>query len=463
MATSAEDTSVLEDELTCPVCLDLYRDPHLLPCGHNFCLQCLRRLKGRSERGRFRCPECRQTHRCSAPTQKNFKLGNIAEDYRRKGAKGPAQNHEPPNRTLSQVCCDYCPPPDMGNAGKGPAGASAASGLAVKTCLKCEVSMCPEHVRPHLELPAFREHPLVEPLGDMRKRKCPEHDEMFRYYCMDERKCLCNACTIEGAHAGHSIKTLRNTMKDLKASLEGQLHKVERKISRTEGVLQHQKREERRHEEFLEDADQRIVALGEVLKVRLDGFLTSLRECPRSPEVECGSGIQQNLTWITQDQDRLREVHRGIQNLLQEKDPFHFVKEYHSSGKRFRRLLKKPLFFPEYTLVDTDTLSDNMEGKLEEFMTELRQHVTSVIETICSSEEEGRELLEEEEEDEEEDEDEEDEDDNDSDEEEEEAEEEMRSEEELVQNHSESGDELYSPEEEDEEDDDEEEEVILSD
>lgn len=73
-------------------------------------------------------------------------------------------------------------------------------------------------MKPHLELPAFREHPLTEPLGDLRKRKCPEHDEMYRYYCMDDRVCVCNACTIEGSHAGHTIKTLKNTMKDLKVN-----------------------------------------------------------------------------------------------------------------------------------------------------------------------------------------------------------------------------------------------------
>lgn len=33
---------------------------------------------------------------------------------------------------------------------------------------------------------------------------------------MDDKVCVCNACTIEGGHSGHRIKTLKNTMKDLK-------------------------------------------------------------------------------------------------------------------------------------------------------------------------------------------------------------------------------------------------------
>lgn len=211
MATSAGESSILEEELTCPVCLDLYRDPHLLPCGHNFCLPCLRRLKSRSDRGRLRCPECRQSHRSSANWQKNFKLANIADSFRRRGQSvRSTQSRGDPSHRPAEVHCDYCPVDGSGD-GKGL--------MAVKTCLKCEVSMCPKHVQPHLELPAFREHPLVEPLNDMRKRKCLEHDEMFRYYCMDERLFLCNACTIEGTHNGHCIKTLKNTMKDFKVGL----------------------------------------------------------------------------------------------------------------------------------------------------------------------------------------------------------------------------------------------------
>lgn len=31
----------MEEELTCPVCLELYADPLMLPCSHSLCKKCL--------------------------------------------------------------------------------------------------------------------------------------------------------------------------------------------------------------------------------------------------------------------------------------------------------------------------------------------------------------------------------------------------------------------------------------
>lgn len=79
--------------------------------------------------------------------------------------------------------CDCCP--DKEN-------------LAVKTCMKCEVSLCNEHVKAHLERPAFADHPLVKPLLEILKRKCPVHrDEVMRKYCKESKSYVCNLCTME--------------------------------------------------------------------------------------------------------------------------------------------------------------------------------------------------------------------------------------------------------------------------
>eukprot|EP01012_Entosiphon_sulcatum_P058164 TRINITY_DN82142_c0_g1_i2.p1 TRINITY_DN82142_c0_g1~~TRINITY_DN82142_c0_g1_i2.p1 ORF type:complete len:642 (+),score=60.76 TRINITY_DN82142_c0_g1_i2:247-2172(+) len=59
-----EVDQLLKDELTCSICLDLYKEPHKLDCDHSFCLHCLAKLVG--EGWEIRCPECRQTTRVSS-------------------------------------------------------------------------------------------------------------------------------------------------------------------------------------------------------------------------------------------------------------------------------------------------------------------------------------------------------------------------------------------------------------
>lgn len=400
-------SSVLQEELTCPVCLDLYRDPHLLPCGHNFCKTCLDRLKRQAERGHFRCPECRDSHRCGFTFQKNFKLANIADDYRlrrRQNASAAAMKSGegfcPATQLARAVCanvpCDYCPPVMEAAGGEcASAGGATSQGqergdtaktFAVKTCLKCEVSMCQEHVKPHLELPAFREHPLTEPMSDFWRRKCPDHDEIYRYYCMVDKVYVCNACTIEGGHSGHTIKTLKNTMKDLKVSLDKQMYRVERKYSLTEKKIQEQKEKERQNKKFMDDSDQGLTRLGEDLKDKVLRFIGRMKQCSRMQWDLNGPAIQKNISRISQDQARLQEVRCGVESLLVENDPFRFIEAYKTTGKQCRRQLRKTLYYPDYVDLDKEALSVMMEGEMRRFLDEeLPCHITAAINSLCKT------------------------------------------------------------------------------
>ncbi|KAI1888653.1 hypothetical protein AGOR_G00187360 [Albula goreensis] len=245
-------------------------------------------------------------------------------------------------------------------------------------------------------------------------------------------------------------------MRDLKESLEVQLQKVNRKLSRTDRFLQQRADAERDSQRFVEEAELQLGVAGQRLQGLLGGFLSALRDSVRDhggtgPEVE----LQQNLSRISEDRTRLQEVQSGLQTLLQDNDPFHFLQEYHSSGKKLRRELKRPLFSPDCVCVDTEGLAEVMEAKLEEFQTELRLQITELIHSVCvenSGEEDEEGGAEEEEEEEEE------EDLSDSDEEEDgdHEEEEVRSEEDEEDDRSESADDLYNPEEEEEEEEEEE-------
>ncbi|KAK9405127.1 zinc finger protein RFP-like [Crotalus adamanteus] len=56
MAASGEEMALeqLGQEAICPLCLDLFQQPMVLACGHNFCRDCLARLGAEAS-----CPQCR--------------------------------------------------------------------------------------------------------------------------------------------------------------------------------------------------------------------------------------------------------------------------------------------------------------------------------------------------------------------------------------------------------------------
>ncbi|XP_038158472.1 zinc-binding protein A33 isoform X2 [Cyprinodon tularosa] len=67
--------SLPEEDLTCPVCFDIFRDPVLLSCSHSFCRSCLKQCWDTRVR---ECPVCRRKASKSPPPS-NLALKNVCE------------------------------------------------------------------------------------------------------------------------------------------------------------------------------------------------------------------------------------------------------------------------------------------------------------------------------------------------------------------------------------------------
>ncbi|XP_034534857.1 E3 ubiquitin-protein ligase TRIM39-like [Notolabrus celidotus] len=70
--------SRLEEDLNCPVCQDIFKDPVILSCSHSFCKDCLQRWW--KEKEDKECPLCkkRQSKNILPP---NFALKNLCESF----------------------------------------------------------------------------------------------------------------------------------------------------------------------------------------------------------------------------------------------------------------------------------------------------------------------------------------------------------------------------------------------
>jgi tripartite motif-containing protein 2/3 len=45
----------VEEVIRCPICLENFSDPRMLPCAHTFCLKCIKAAAA-SNHGQFQCP-----------------------------------------------------------------------------------------------------------------------------------------------------------------------------------------------------------------------------------------------------------------------------------------------------------------------------------------------------------------------------------------------------------------------
>ncbi|XP_064197211.1 E3 ubiquitin-protein ligase TRIM35-like [Anguilla rostrata] len=74
----ASGSSLLDEELSCPVCSEIFRDPVLLSCSHSSCKACLQQYW--AQKGSRECPVCRRRSSKDWPPP-NMSLRNTCEAF----------------------------------------------------------------------------------------------------------------------------------------------------------------------------------------------------------------------------------------------------------------------------------------------------------------------------------------------------------------------------------------------
>lgn len=161
-ALSSRSKTALEDELSCPVCCEIFTDPVVLKCSHSFCKNCLQQFWNKKAAKR-ECPVCRSKCSLQEPTV-SLALKNVCETLLKeqglKGSSGDAQ--------------------DLGASG----GAGGGGGL-VRT-----------------------------------EELCPTHGEPVKLYCREDTEVMCCVCQTSKKHQGHNICPVVEAAQDLKVRLK---------------------------------------------------------------------------------------------------------------------------------------------------------------------------------------------------------------------------------------------------
>ena len=223
----------LEEQLTCPVCLDHYTNPKTLPCLHSFCQDCLEGLPldKKNETYYLSCPTCR--HCTELPEEGAgafpvaFHVNNLKEIYSLMKKVADPQ----------QVTCDNC-----------------TTANATGYCKDCSQFLCTECISMHKKWALFANHELTSldevtasvsstsqllaPAKQEATLTCsvPGHDEPLKYYCDTCDESICRDC-IMLAHKDHKYNLIANSFTKHRETLEKCLNPVKGKIEGLKKVL----------------------------------------------------------------------------------------------------------------------------------------------------------------------------------------------------------------------------------
>ena len=223
---AAKDVKMATDNLSCPVCYQLFKNPRYLPCHHSYCEQCLEKMQVQSK---IICPECRKEANVPPGGVKdldsNFFINHLVDEFiLKRKVEGEAE-----------VKCDEC-------GGEDP---------VVAFCPDCTMFLCHVCNECHKRSIKSRGHGIV-PLTELRSKKevaiqpkpkammCREHDIELLFYCETCDQLVCMYCTVKD-HNGHNHDTVKKMVNKHRQELKKITAPVEemiRGLSNTHGSIE---------------------------------------------------------------------------------------------------------------------------------------------------------------------------------------------------------------------------------
>ncbi|KAG9333035.1 hypothetical protein JZ751_013912, partial [Albula glossodonta] len=305
--------SVLQDQFSCSICLDLLKDPVTIPCGHSYCMGCMKGCWDQDDHtGAYSCPQCRQTFTPRPVLRRNTMMVDMMENLKKMGlqATPPAHCYAGPG----DVACDVC---------------TGRKLKAVKSCLGCLASYCETHLKLHNELHPGNTHNLINATGNLQKNICSQHKKLLEVYCRTDQQCICYLCTMD-EHKGHDTLSAAAERTEKQKELGETQRKFQQTIQEREKELQDLRQAvqslTRSAQAAVEDSERIFTELIRSIERRR----SEVKELIRDQEKAAVSRAKRHLKRLEQEIAELRRRDAELEQLSHTEDHIHFLQSCQS-------------------------------------------------------------------------------------------------------------------------------------
>uniref|UniRef100_A0A668AVX2 RING-type domain-containing protein n=1 Tax=Myripristis murdjan TaxID=586833 RepID=A0A668AVX2_9TELE len=347
----------------CSICLDLLKDPVTIPCGHSYCLSCIKSCwDGEEQREIHSCPQCRQTFTPRPVLVKNTVLAELLVDMKKMGLQAA--------------------PPDLCYAGPGDVACDVCTGRklkALKSCLTCPASYCEQHLQPHYDAAPLKKHKLVEATVQLQENICTHHDEIF---CRTDQQFICYVCFMD-EHKGHDTVLAAAERTERQKELGLSRQKIQQRIQESEKdvkVLQQEVEAINRSADKAVDDSEKIFT--ELIRL-IDKRRSDVKQQIRSQQKEEASRAEELQEKLKQEIAELRRKDAELEQLSHTEDHTHFLHNYpslsrlsestHSPSNNIR-----PLSYFEDVTAAVSELREKLQDLLSEEWSKISLTVTGV-------------------------------------------------------------------------------------
>ncbi|KAM6909214.1 tripartite motif-containing protein 16-like [Xenentodon cancila] len=343
-----------QENISCSICLDVLKDPVTIPCGHNYCMNCIKtHWDGEDQKGPHSCPECRKTFRPRPTLVKNTMLGVLVNELKKTGL--PAAPADLCYAGPEDVACDVC----LWRKRK-----------AINSCLVCLASYCKKHLQPHYDAPPLKKHKLVDPSKKLQENICCRHDEVMKIFCRTDQQIICYLCLMD-EHKGHETVPAAAERSEKQKDLEVSRQQIHQRIQDREKEVKLLQQEveniNQSADEAVEDSQKIFTKMISLLRKRRSHVKQQVRS-QQETEVRRVKDLQEKLEQEITD---LKKKDVELEKLSETEDHNQFLLNYpslsplsestHSSSINIRPLR----YFEDVTAAVSETrdkLQDLLRG-----------------------------------------------------------------------------------------------------